>query len=179
MLRRQQQRPEDGPRVEAMLWVYFVVSVLVGALLYWLRCRHRILYGMGEILVALLLLYLLFFPETPTEVGRNGWTGSLGPVWGGDLSRAVTWFVALYALVRGLDNVDALSKWNRLIRQRGHVASSDPKPREPSAKVYAAPRATAAKRRRPDLGLTQIFRMKRRLVSYQTAEQGVKSGTAD
>jgi hypothetical protein len=148
MLRREQQRPEDGPGVKAMLWVYFVVSVLFGALLYWLRCRHRVLYGMGEILVALLLLYLFFFPETANVLGVGGWTGSLGQVWGGYLSRAVTWFVLLYALVRGLDNVDALGRWNRLTRRRGHVANSGPKPREPSAKVYASPRATAGRRRR-------------------------------
>jgi hypothetical protein len=85
MLRRERQRPEDGPRVKAMLWVYFVVSVLFGALLYWLRCRHRVLYGMGEILVALLLLYLFFFPETANVLGVGNWTGSLGPVWGGYL----------------------------------------------------------------------------------------------
>jgi hypothetical protein len=124
-----------------MLWVYFVVSVLFGALLYWLRCRHRVLYGMGEILVALFILYLFFFPEAAIGLS-GGWTGPVGPVWGVYVSRAVTWLVALYALVRGLDNVDALSRWNRLI------ASSDPKPREPSAKVYAPQRAPAARRRR-------------------------------
>jgi hypothetical protein len=102
---------------------------------------------MGEILVALFLLYLFFFPEAAGVLRPGGWTGSLGPVWGGYLSGAVTWFVALYALVRGLDNVDALSKWNRLIRQSGHLAGSNPKPREPSAKVYASPRATAGRRR--------------------------------
>ena len=43
--------------------------------------------------------------------------GNFGPVWGGFLSRAVTLFGGLYALVRGLDNINALEKWNRLARR--------------------------------------------------------------
>ena len=39
----------------------------------------------------------------------------MGPVWGELLSRTVTLFGGLYAFVRGLDNIDALEKWNRVL----------------------------------------------------------------
>lgn len=104
-----------------MGWVYLTVSIFAGIFLYWLRCRYRVFYGVGEIVVAILLLYIFFFPERQPSLGLNGWIGSLGPVWGGLLSRAVSLFGGLYALVRGLDNIDALDKWNRIrlrIRRR-------------------------------------------------------------
>jgi hypothetical protein len=47
----------------------------------------------------------------------NEWMGNLGPVFGGYLSRAVNLFGGLYALVRGLDNVDALGWWNQLTQR--------------------------------------------------------------
>jgi hypothetical protein len=78
---------------------------------------------MAEILVALFLLYLFFFPEVrawPKEEGVGPiepYIGYLGPVWGPLLSRGVTLFGGLYALVRGLDNVNAMEKWNRLTRR--------------------------------------------------------------
>src|ERR1700740_1633564 len=78
------------------------------------RVNSRVLYGGAEILVALLLLYLFFFPEAQGFVGMNSWIGSLGPMWGFYLSRTVTLFGGLYALVRGLDNIDALERWNRV-----------------------------------------------------------------
>jgi hypothetical protein len=137
--------------IAMMLWIGFGITILVGVILYWCRCRHRVLYGAAEILVALLLLYLFFFPETKPFDTPGGWSGSLGPVWGALLSNTVTLFAALYALVRGLDNVDALEKWNRLMRRRGDAASSDPQlVREllPPRKVYAPPRSKSARRRR-------------------------------
>jgi hypothetical protein len=105
-----------------MHWVGFALAILAGVALYWCRCRHRLWYGVGEILVALLLLYIFFFPEAQGVVGMNSWIGSLGPVWGFYLSRTVTLFGGLYALVRGLDNIDALEKWNRVrqgVRREG------------------------------------------------------------
>jgi hypothetical protein len=108
-------------------WVYFVLTVLFGLFLYWLRCRHRVLYGATEIVVALLLIYTFFFPEHRGVLQMMEWVGSLGPVWGELLSRSVTLFGGLYALVRGLDNVDALEKWNR-IRPRFPPAPPEPSP---------------------------------------------------
>ena len=101
-----------------MHWVGFILTIPIGVFLYWCRCRHRVSYGVAEIVVALLLLYIFFFPEGPVLLGADGeWSGPLGPVWGELLSRTVTLFGGLYAFVRGLDNIDALEKWNRLTRR--------------------------------------------------------------
>jgi hypothetical protein len=100
-----------------MTWVYFGVAILFGFCLYWLRCRHRVVYGTAEIGVALLLIYAFFFPERPGVLLMHEWVGNLGPFWGGLLSRSVTLFAGLYALVRGLDNIDAIEKWGRLTRR--------------------------------------------------------------
>jgi hypothetical protein len=110
----------------ALGWVYFVLTVLFGLFLYWLRCHHRVLYGAAEIVVALLLIYIFFFPEHRGVLQMIEWGGPLGPVWGELLSRAVTLFGGLYALVRGLDNVDALEKWNRLTRRRNPRPARQP-----------------------------------------------------
>ena len=98
-----------------MHWIGFALAILAGVILYWIRCRHRFWYGVGEILVALLFLFIFFFPEGPTALGL-GWTG-LGPVWGVNLLRMLNLFAGLYALVRGLDNINALERWNRVWRQ--------------------------------------------------------------
>jgi hypothetical protein len=83
-----------------MHWIGFALAILAGVTLYWIRCRHRFWYGVGEIIVALLLLYIFFFPEGPTALGVGSWTG---PVWGVNLLRMLNLFAGLYALVRGLD----------------------------------------------------------------------------
>jgi hypothetical protein len=100
-----------------MHWIGLALAILAGVILYWFRCRHRFWYGVGEILVALLLLYIFFFPEGPNVLGVGGWTGSLGPVWGVNLLRLLNLFAGLYALVRGLNNINALEGWNRVRRQ--------------------------------------------------------------
>jgi hypothetical protein len=90
-------------------WVYFFAAIVFGVFLYWLRCRHRVLYGVAEILVALGLIYLFFFPQVFFLTGGGGGLGSPGQY----LSRTVALFGGLYALVRGLDNIDAREKWTR------------------------------------------------------------------
>jgi len=97
-----------------MHWVGFALAILAGVVLYWCRCRHRLWYGVGEILVALLLLYIFLFPEAPSVFGVGSWTGSQ---WGVNLLRMLNLFAGLYALVRGLDNINALERWNRVWRQ--------------------------------------------------------------
>ena len=97
-----------------MHWVGFALAILAGVILYWCWRRHRLLYGVGEILVALLLLYIFFFPEAPAVFGVGSWTGSQ---WGVNLLRMLNLFAGLYALVRGLDNINALERWNRVRQQ--------------------------------------------------------------
>jgi hypothetical protein len=79
------------------LWIGFGAAIVVGGLLYLLRCgRYHVWYGVAEIVVAVLLIYLFFFPEGPNRRLINEWTGVLGPVWGALLSRGVTLFAGLY-----------------------------------------------------------------------------------
>ena len=61
-----------------MHWVGFALAILAGVILYWCRCRHRFWYGVGEILVALLLLYIFFSGGLGVIV--SSWTGS-GAAW--------------------------------------------------------------------------------------------------
>ena len=95
-------------------WVYFLATILLGLFLYWLRCRRRALYGVAEIVVPLLLLYIFFFPEGQGRAWTGNWVGPLGPEWRELLSRGLTLFGGLCALARGLDSLDALEKWNRM-----------------------------------------------------------------
>jgi hypothetical protein len=97
-----------------MHWVGFALAILAGVIIYWCRRRHRLWYGVGEILVALLLLYIFFFPEAPAVFGVGSWTGSQ---WGVNLLRMLNLFAGLYALVRGLDDISALERWNRVRQQ--------------------------------------------------------------
>jgi hypothetical protein len=91
-----------------------VLAIAFGLFFYWCRCRRRVWYGVGQIIVALALVYLACFPEWPSLL----WSGWAGPAWGDQLPRVVTLIGGVYALVRGLDNVDALEKWNQLLRSR-------------------------------------------------------------
>jgi len=92
--------------------VGFVLALALGLFLYWCRCRYRIWYGVLEIAAGLFLIYSAFFPAWPTLL----WSGWTGPAWGDHLLRTVTLIGGLYALVRGLNNVDALEKWSRRLR---------------------------------------------------------------
>jgi len=120
------QKPSGGNgsnialRVDELGWLYIGVTVVFGVCLYWLRCWRLALYGAAEIVVALVLIFLFFFPQGPATMGV-GSQGFLGPVWGEVVARTVTLFGGLYALVRGLDNIDARQKWNRVrqvVRER-------------------------------------------------------------
>ena len=94
--------------------VGFALAIAFGLLLYWCRCRSRVWYGVGQIIVALALMALAFFPNWPNIL----WSGWTGPAWGDQLPRLVAIIGGLYALVRGLDNIDGLEKWNQLLRSR-------------------------------------------------------------
>jgi hypothetical protein len=80
--------------------IYFLLSVVAGVLLYWLRDRSRLSYGAIQIAVALVLLRLFFFPQVFV-------LGLGGSVWGAFLSDAVTLFAGFYAFAQGLDNIVA------------------------------------------------------------------------
>jgi len=98
-----------------MRWVEFALAILFGLFLYWCRCRRRVWYSAVQLIAALALICLAFFPNWPNLL----WSGWTGPDWGEHLPRMITLIGGLYALVRGLDNVDALEKWNQRMGSRG------------------------------------------------------------
>jgi hypothetical protein len=57
---------------------------------------------------------LSLFPTCPNLL----WSAWAGPAWGEQLPRLVALIGGLYALVRGLDNIDGHEKWNQLLRSR-------------------------------------------------------------
>jgi hypothetical protein len=87
-----------------MGWLLFFVLIGIGIFFYWLRYRHRLLYGILEILVALVLLYVGIFPaETYALLIREPPRSDI--VIAG-VTKMVTVFGAVYVFVRGLDNID-------------------------------------------------------------------------
>jgi hypothetical protein len=92
-----------------MPWVYSVGTIIIGFFFYWLRNNHRVGYGFSEILAALALMYVAYFPHG----------GGIGLTGGGEaapyiptildtlISRAVPFFASVYAFVRGCDNIIA------------------------------------------------------------------------
>ena len=82
-----------------MTVIWFLLSIVGGFALYWVRNHSRLSYGAIQIAAAVLLLYLFFFPKVfSIGVGGEGF-------WGDFLTNAVTWFAGLYAMVQGLENV--------------------------------------------------------------------------
>lgn len=57
-----------------MRFVCFLLSIVAGIFLYWLRNRSRLLYGGIQVAAAVLLLYLFFFPMVfSIGVGGEGY----------------------------------------------------------------------------------------------------------
>ena len=82
-----------------MGWFYVVLTVAAGGFFYWLRGCCRWLYGLCEILIALLIIFLIWFPHGPHVLGAGGDT-----LWDIFLTKTVSIFVGVYAFVRGCDN---------------------------------------------------------------------------
>jgi hypothetical protein len=82
-----------------MEWFYIVLTIAAGTFFYWLRCRWLAWYGFSELIVALLLIYLTFFPHTNylLLVGGGSWDKAF--------TEPVKLFAGIYAFVRGCDNI--------------------------------------------------------------------------
>jgi hypothetical protein len=46
-----------------MAWLYILITVVAGCFFYWLRSRHRWLYGITELLIALVIIILTWVPH--------------------------------------------------------------------------------------------------------------------
>ena len=84
--------------------VWFFLTVIVGVAFFLLRRQIRWLYGVIEIIVALLVIFFSFFPvaNTLTDEGSYGFGSSIYLT-----SAIVGRLTGVYILVRGLDNVEA------------------------------------------------------------------------
>jgi len=83
--------------------VWFIVTVLAGVGFYLLRCQIRWLYGLIEIIVALVIMFFASFPVANALYveGSYGFGLSAYLTWG-----VITRLTGVYVLVRGLDNFE-------------------------------------------------------------------------
>src|ERR1700680_1350556 len=91
------------------------VTVCLGLFFYWLRCRWQLVYGLVELVVALAVIILTFYPQTHYLLQ------GAGPPWlGWFLSKSVGISAGIYVMVRGLDNIHNglppkwRCKWDRI-----------------------------------------------------------------
>jgi hypothetical protein len=82
-----------------MIWLFALIAI--GALAYRLRVRHRLLYGFGEITVSILLMIVAVYHIRPNDLLVSG-----SPLWQDLLRDFLLYTVAIYLMVRGLDNIE-------------------------------------------------------------------------
>ena len=81
----------------AAFWL--LLLVIVGVIFYWLRSRHRFYYGIVEVVAAMLVTFLTFYPQTNYLLIN-------GPTFPGSMRRETAGFFAgVYIFVRGMDNI--------------------------------------------------------------------------
>jgi len=73
---------------------------VVALLFYRLRCRWQFVYGLGELVVGMAMIFLALYPQTPNYLSDT-WGPPLG---GWLLSNGVAIIVGIYVMVSGLDN---------------------------------------------------------------------------
>jgi len=76
------------------------LTIIAGLFFYWLRCCLRFWYGVCEIVVAVVVIYLTFVPPYTVVVLEDMSPGRLL------MSKGVGILGGIYILVRGLDNLD-------------------------------------------------------------------------
>jgi hypothetical protein len=99
-----------------------VLTVIVGGLAYWARCQHQFLYGVLEIVIALVVIVLTFAPQTGFPQTASSLLVQGPSVWGVLLPKGIGASAGVYIMVRGLDNMEKglpvswRATWNRLFR---------------------------------------------------------------
>lgn len=90
------------------------LTIAAGLFFYWLRCKAQFWYGLCEIVVAVIVIYVTFVPAaTVLAADDTSFSGQL-------MSNAVGILAGIYILVRGMDNMDkdlppnCRRIWNRL-----------------------------------------------------------------
>jgi hypothetical protein len=82
--------------------VYVVSGIVIAGILFWLRKRRRLLYGVTEVLAGLFTL------QQSSTIGRGGFNSGFS-----DGFQAYRWQLiliatlgAIYIIIRGLDNIE-------------------------------------------------------------------------
>jgi hypothetical protein len=79
-------------------WVFITIGV--GCFFYGLRCRLRLCYGLLELMVAFIIIYLTFHPLrinlADLEPPLSNWL----------LSKSVGFLAGVYIMIRALDNIE-------------------------------------------------------------------------
>jgi hypothetical protein len=83
-----------------MATIGIVITIVLGISFYIMRFRWQLAYGIFEILVSLVVIFLTFYPQTNylllAEFSWQGWF----------LSKGVGVLAGIYVMVRGLDNIE-------------------------------------------------------------------------
>jgi hypothetical protein len=80
--------------------IFCLLALIVGGILYFFRCWKRQLYGLSEIIVALILIYFTIYKASGSE------PRSFNELLQGDsLSIILALASSIYIIVRGLDNI--------------------------------------------------------------------------
>ena len=80
--------------------VWVLMTIGVGFFFYGLRCRLRLCYGVLELMVAFVIIYLTFHPLrinlADLEPPLSNWL----------LSKSVGFLAGIYVMIRALDNIE-------------------------------------------------------------------------
>ena len=91
--------PSSEGSIMANIWM--LVTIMFGVFFYALRCRQRLWYGLIELAVAFIIIFLTFHPPGPIvlAVDEPTWWGTL-------LTRCAGSLAGVYFIVRALDNIE-------------------------------------------------------------------------
>jgi len=83
-----------------MAYIGVLMTIAAGLFFYRLRCRKRLWYGLVELAVAFVIIYLAFNPpDTVLVEEKVSWLGM-------NLRMIVGLLAGIYVMVRGLDNIE-------------------------------------------------------------------------
>lgn len=85
-----------------MIMVYIAVTIVVALFFYMLRCRRQLWYGVCEIIVAFVVIYLAFKPPYTALALAQGYS----PI-GIQVQHYYGLLAGIYIFVRGMDNIRA------------------------------------------------------------------------
>jgi hypothetical protein len=84
-------------------WVYSIGTLIGGLFFYWLRSNHKAVYGLCEIVISFVIIYIAYFPHGGGTLlaGDDYVPPPLGSL---IASSVVAFFGSVYVFVRGCDN---------------------------------------------------------------------------